>query len=67
MERNKYKFIDITGTILVSLGIIGIFISIWSNGYYILRILITSVLLVVWGRSLWNKYEEKCKNKKDEV
>lgn len=58
MKKDKYKFIDNFGTILSVLGFILLFVGIWSNGWNVLRFIVTAILLIVWGQGLWAKYEK---------
>ena len=55
MKKKTEMTLDNTGTTFVLLGIIFIFVSVWAKGWYILRFLITGVLLTLWGYSIWAK------------
>ena len=43
------RIYDDIGTLLLLFGVIGMFVSIWLNGWFILKGLLTSILLMVLG------------------
>lgn len=43
------RIYDDIGTLLLLFGVIGMFVSIWLNGWFILKGLLTSVLLMFLG------------------
>ena len=59
MKQDKSKYINNIATIFVFTGVIFVFISVWSSGWNILRMFITGLILIIWGKGLWNKYEEE--------
>jgi hypothetical protein len=40
------------------IGIILIFISVWVSGWLIVRLLITGILLILWGKSIREEAEK---------
>ena len=51
----KHKFIDNVGTAFILVGTVFVFVSVWSDGWLILRILITGLLLIACGSALQAK------------
>jgi len=62
--KNKYKYVEDIGVIFKAVGVILLFISIWLNGWIVLRCFLTSVLLIGWGTGLCKEYEKLKKYKK---
>ena len=58
MKKEQKKLIDNVGTCLVWVGIILLFLSIWSNGWTILRLFLTSLVLIIGGYGLWDKVKK---------
>ena len=59
-KNNKNReFAEKFATIITFVGVVLLFISIWMNGWYIIRVLLTGLLLIAWGYLIFNNDGEK--------
>ena len=58
MNKKTLKQLDYFATIIVCISVIGFFTSIWLSGWIIVRVLLTSILLCVWGNLIWFKVKK---------
>jgi hypothetical protein len=57
--KKKDNVITATGCLFILIGFVSVFISIWLDGWNILRLLITGILLILWGYSIKSKGEKE--------
>jgi hypothetical protein len=62
MKQNKIRIVEWFGILFEVIGIVLLFVSIWSSGWNILRIGLTAVLFWLWSKGCF----EVAKNKRVE-
>jgi len=61
MNKKTKNILELFASCLIFAGFIFIFCSIWVDGWAILRLAITGILLLVWGSSIWKNAQRKTK------
>ena len=57
INYKRLKYMDNFATIITALGVILLFIGIWSNAWNIVRFVITGILFIMWGNLVWHSME----------
>lgn len=58
MKKEDY-FAESFGLVIKLVGVVFIFVSVWLQGWSILRFLITGVLLIIWAEAIFTGLKNK--------